>query len=62
MLNRNCPLIARITALAEKESSAEKAKTLARQVYLIAVIAQRSFSRDELREFIDSSIDLLYNA
>ncbi|MBQ4036822.1 MAG: molecular chaperone HtpG [Clostridia bacterium] len=62
VLNRNCPLIARITALAEKESSAEKAKTLARQVYLIAVIAQRSFSRDELREFIDSSIDLLYNA
>jgi len=29
---------------------------------MIAVIAQRSFTQEELQEFIDSSIDLLYNA
>ncbi len=62
VINRNCPLIARIAALADKEASRGKAKTLARQVFLISVIAQRNFTRDELQEFIDSSIDLLYNA
>ncbi len=61
-LNVNCPLIARISALAGEESSKEKAKKLARQVYMIAVISQRSFTQEELQEFIDSSIDLLYNA
>jgi len=62
VLNANCPLIARISALASEEKTSEKAKTLARQVYMIAVIAQRSFTQEELQEFIDSSIDLLYHA
>ncbi|MBR3836896.1 MAG: molecular chaperone HtpG [Clostridia bacterium] len=61
-LNMNCPLIARIAALSADEKSAEKAKKLARQVYMIAVISQRGFTQEELQEFIDSSIDLLYNA
>jgi molecular chaperone HtpG len=62
VINVNCPLIARISALAGDEKSREKAKALARQVYMIAVISQRSFTQEELQEFIDSSIDLLYNA
>ena len=61
-LNVNCPLIARIASLSSDEKSKEKAKKLARQVYMIAVISQRSFTQEELQEFIDSSIDLLYNA
>ncbi len=61
-LNMNCPLIARIAALSASEQSREKAKKLARQVYMIAVISQRAFTQEELQEFIDSSIDLLYNA
>ncbi len=61
-LNMNCPLIARIAALAKDEKSEEKAKALAKQVYMIAVISQRSFTQEELQEFIDSSIELLYNA
>ena len=61
-LNMNCPLIARIAALAKDSKSAEKAKALAKQVYMIAVISQRSFTQEELQEFIDSSIELLYNA
>ena len=61
-LNMNCPLIARIAALAKDEKSVEKAKTLAKQVYMIAVISQRAFTQEELQEFIDSSIELLYNA
>ena len=61
-VNVNCPLIARIAALSAVESSKEKAKRLARQVYMIAVISQRSFTQEEMQEFIDSSIDLLYNA
>ncbi len=61
-LNMNCPLIARIAALSADEKSKEKAKVLARQVYMIAVISQRSFTQEELEEFIESSIDLLYNA
>lgn len=61
-LNMNCPLIARIASLAKDEKSAEKAKALAKQVYMIAVISQRSFTQEELQEFIDSSIELLYNA
>ncbi len=62
VINRNCPLIARIEKLASQETSREKAKTLARQVYMIAVIAQRSFTQEELQEFIDSSLELLYHA
>ncbi len=61
-LNMNCPLIARIAALSKDEKSAEKAKALAKQVYMIAVISQRAFTQEELQEFIDSSIELLYNA
>ncbi|MBQ3075207.1 MAG: molecular chaperone HtpG, partial [Clostridia bacterium] len=61
-LNMNCPLIARIAALAKEEKSLAKAKVLAKQVYMIAVISQRAFTQEELQEFIDSSIDLLYNA
>ncbi|MBP5289255.1 MAG: molecular chaperone HtpG [Clostridia bacterium] len=62
VINRSCPLIARIAGLAGKEESREKALALARQVYRIALIAQRSFTKEELQEFIDASIDLLYNA
>ena len=62
VVNRSCPLIARISALAAKEESREKALSLAKQVYRIALIAQRSFTKEELQEFIDASIDLLYNA
>ncbi|MBE6713011.1 MAG: molecular chaperone HtpG [Ruminococcaceae bacterium] len=61
-LNMNCPLIARIASLAKEEKSVEKAKALAKQVYMIAVISQRAFTQEELQEFIDSSIELLYNA
>jgi molecular chaperone HtpG len=61
-VNMNCPLIARIATLCAEESSREKAKKLARQVYMIAVVSQRSFTQEELQEFISSSIDLLYNA
>ena len=61
-LHVNCPLIARISALSGEEKSREKAKALEKQVYMIAVISQRSFTQEELQEFIDSSIDLLYNA
>ncbi len=61
-VNMTCPLIARIKALSCDERTVEKAKKLARQVYMIAVISQRGFTKEELQEFIDSSIDLLYNA
>ena len=61
-VNMNCPLIARIATLCGEEASREKAKKLARQVYMIAVVSQRSFTQEELQEFITSSIDLLYNA
>ncbi|MBR2634816.1 MAG: molecular chaperone HtpG [Clostridia bacterium] len=62
VVNMNCPLIARIAGLSADEKTKEKAKALAKQVYMIAVISQRGFTREELQEFIDSSIDLLYNA
>jgi molecular chaperone HtpG len=62
VVNMNCPLIARIAALASEEKSKEKAKVLAKQVYMIAVVANRSFTQEELQDFVDSSIDLLYNA
>lgn len=62
VVNRACPLIARIASLAKEEKSKEKARVLAKQVYMIAVVAQRGFTKEELQEFIDSSIDLLYNA
>jgi len=61
-INVNCPLVARIAALCAEEKSREKAKALAKQVYMIALMSQRSFTQEELQEFIDSSIDLLYNA
>ena len=62
VLNKNCPLTARIATLAGGEKTREKAKKLARQVYLIALVSLRSLTQEELGEFIESSIDLLYNA
>lgn len=62
VVNMNCPLIARIATLSGEEKTREKAKKLARQVYMIAVVSQRAFTQEELQEFINSSIDLLYNA
>ena len=61
-VNMNCPLIARIANLSASDKSREKAKKLAKQVYMLAVISQRSFTAEEMQEFMDSSIDLLYNA
>lgn len=61
-VNMNCPLIARIASLCGDEKKEAKAKALAKQVYMLSLIAQRSLKEEELQEFIDSSIELLYNA
>ena len=62
VVNRSCPLIARILNLAGDEKKRPKALVLAKQVYMLAVIQQRALTEEELQEFVDSSIELLYNA
>ena len=46
----------------ELRSALEKMGGNFRNLNRIALIAQRSFTKEELQEFIDASIDLLYNA
>ena len=55
VLNTANPLIQTLNA--DKES--DRAKTIARQVYLLAVLNQRPFTAEEMKTFLESSYDLL---
>ena len=45
----------------EVESDADKAKKVAKQIYTLALLAQRQLTADELKDFLGESFDMLLN-
>lgn len=62
VLNMASPLIKKIEAMLSDADQKEKAKKLAKQVYMLAAISQRSLSVEEMNDFISVSQDILLNS
>ena len=59
VVNAQSELIKRLAD--ELESDADKAKKVAKQIYTLALLAQRQLTADELRDFLGESFDMLLN-
>ncbi len=59
VVNANSSLIKRLAD--EAESGGEKAKKIAKQIYTLALLAQRQLNADELQAFLSDSFDMLEN-
>ncbi len=59
VVNAQSELIKRLAG--ELESDADKAKKVAKQIYTLALLAQRQLTADELRDFLGESFDMLLN-
>ncbi|MEE0969825.1 MAG: molecular chaperone HtpG [Clostridia bacterium] len=59
VLNSNSALIKNLIATADTDES--KAKKIAKQVYLLALISQRTLNADEMKEFLTHSYEILEN-
>ncbi|MGN1047991.1 MAG: molecular chaperone HtpG [Eubacteriales bacterium] len=57
VLNTSSPLISHLAELIA--SDAEKAKTVAKQLYYLSIISQRQLSAEEMKTFLSGSFDLL---
>jgi len=58
VLNLSNPLVSKISAKLGEEADSEKCKALAKQVYMLALVAQRPLEADELSKFISESSGL----
>ncbi|MBR7184353.1 MAG: molecular chaperone HtpG [Clostridia bacterium] len=59
IVNAAAPLTARLSALAADADKADTARKMAKQIYMLALLAQRQLRADELQSFLDDSFDLL---
>ena len=59
VVNAQSELIKRLAG--ELESDADKAKKVAKQIYTLALLAQRQLTADELKDFLGESFDMLLN-
>ncbi len=59
VVNAQSELIKRLAD--ELESDSDKAKKVAKQIYTLALLAQRQLTADELRDFLGESFDMLLN-
>ncbi len=59
VVNAQSELIKRLEG--ELDSDADKAKKVAKQIYTLALLAQRQLTADELRDFLGDSFDMLLN-
>ncbi len=57
VVNSSAPLIERLASLIETDS--DKAKKVAKQIYTLALLAQRQLTADELQSFLSESFDML---
>lgn len=57
--NLSNPLVAKISETYEDASRLELNKAIAKQVYMLALVAQRQLTSDELKAFITDSTNLL---
>lgn len=61
VVNTKNPLVEKISAMLGDVSAREKAKSLARQVYMLALISQRTLTEEELESFVRESVEILKN-
>ena len=59
VVNAASPLIKRLDNIAQSDS--EKANKLAKQIYTLALLAQRQLTAEELQTFLSDSFDMLEN-
>lgn len=59
VVNASSPLIKRLDNIAQSDS--EKANKLAKQIYTLALLAQRQLTAEELQSFLFDSFDMLEN-
>ncbi len=59
VVNAASSLTAKLSAIAAEESKAEAARQMAKQIYMLALLAQRQLRADELQDFLDDSFTLL---
>ena len=61
VVNTKNPLVEKISAMLGDVSAREKAKSLARQDYMLALISQRTLTEEELESFVRESVEILKN-
>lgn len=59
VVNTKNPLIEKISSMLGDVALKDKAKSLARQVYMLALISQRTLTEEELEKFVENTTDLL---
>ncbi len=59
IVNASAPLTAKLSAIAAEEDKAASARRIAKQIYMLALLAQRQLRADELQSFLDESFSLL---
>lgn len=58
VVNVKNPLIDKIASMLADPDKRDTAKLLAKEVYMLALISQRSLNADELEAFVDNSVDI----
>ena len=61
IVNTKNSLIEKITAMLADPDKKETAKLLAKQVYMLALVSQRSLTAEELEAFVNNNVDILSN-
>ncbi len=59
IVNVKNPLIEKISAMLGDPDAKEKATLLARQVYMLALVSQRTLTAQELEAFVNNNVDIL---
>lgn len=59
VVNTNNALVEKISSMLGDVTLREKAKSLARQVYMLALISQRTLTEEELESFVKDSVEIL---
>ena len=59
VVNLSNPLVSKLSETYSDASRADLNKAIAKQIYMLALVAQRQLTSDELKEFISDSTNLL---
>ena len=59
IVNTKNALIEKISTMLSDPAKKETAKLLAKQVYMLALVSQRTLTADELEAFVNNNVDIL---
>lgn len=62
VINMASPLIKKVEGMIASADTKDKAAKIAKQIYMLAVISQRSLTVEEMNDFISGSQDILLNS